>query len=196
MRICTSGNIADLCVSTDPPCGVAPLVWPAAGPGPASNIPVPGPQARPGTHPIRQAGPQKPLFRSFARVCQAPFSRQKPPSFLIPSCICLFAHCPVYVRARRPRRGPVVVGVPLSIMLTLDGLVAAVELREARGECGRLVGLAVALSLLRVALGARSAPHRAAPRSCSPPGKATARSSPCSAPGHQGVSCGFRPLLV
>ena len=98
---------ADLHRCADPPCGVAPLMRPAAGPGPASNIPVPRPQARPGTRPIRQAGSQKPLFQRFCpRVLTPIFAPKYPtvinyfsipyPSFRTLSCIRLCRH---------PRRG-------------------------------------------------------------------------------------------
>ena len=87
----------------DPPYGVAPLIWPAAGQGSASNIPLPWPQARPGMHPIRQIRPPKPLIRRFCpRVASPSFAPKTSVSYSVPypsfrtgSCIRLGHHARV-----------------------------------------------------------------------------------------------------
>ena len=108
-------RFADLCVGTDPPCGVTPLVWPAAGPGPASNIPVPRPQARPGTRPTQHTPPQKPLFRRFCpRVSSPIFAPKKPPPRFLFRPASVFSHTLLYTFGPAPASQAAARSVPCS----------------------------------------------------------------------------------
>ena len=106
---------ADLHRCADPPCGVAPLMRPAAGPGPASNIPVPRPQARPGTRPTQHTPPQKPLFRRFCpRVSSPIFAPKKPPPRFLFRPASVFSHTLLYTFGPAPASQAAARSVPCS----------------------------------------------------------------------------------
>ena len=90
---------ADLHECADPPCGVAPLVRPAAGHGPCCVDPAPRPQAPPGPRPIRPVGPQKPLFRRFCPRVSSPISRQN--TLFRP--VSVFSHTVLYMSGTAAR---------------------------------------------------------------------------------------------
>ena len=78
-------------------------MWPAAGQGPASNIRVPWPQARPGMHPIQQVGPQKPLIRRFCPRVSSPilnFRAKNVRSLFRPASV--FLHTVLYTSGTGP----------------------------------------------------------------------------------------------